>query len=76
MIVVHVALVAVFMTLDATEQNETAVCRVAFDALIPFITMAARVDREMLLIVIECRVPVVRRMTVHALLRVAGVVIR
>lgn len=76
MLVVHVALVAMLMAVDAAEGRKVALCRVAFAAKVPLIAVTAGVDWEMLLVVIEIGVPIGRRVAIQTLLRIAFVMIR
>lgn len=75
MLVIHISLITVFMAFDTTERRKVAVSGVALVTEIPFVAMAARVDREVLSVVIEVGIPIRRGVAIEALLRVAFVVI-
>lgn len=55
---VSVITVCMLMTFDATETGIHVLIDVAFIARVPLISMTARVNREVLRIVIEVRAPV------------------
>ena len=64
------------MTFDAAKAIIDTLVYVALVAKIPFVSVPSRVNREVLRIVVERRIPIGRCMTVFAILRVAVVVIR
>ena len=75
MLVGQVIGIVVLVTVDAAEQSEVSGGRVTIDTEVPFVIVAARVDREVIVVVVEIGAPVRGRVTLEALLRVAFIVV-
>jgi len=75
-VAVYLRLIVVLVTINAAERREIIRNEMAFVAEIPFAPMLSAVNREILRIVIERRVPVRRRMTIGAVMRIAVIMVR